>query len=348
MILNSLFSVYYRQFGFQDSATSLMEGIVELHAFVCFFLILISIIVVWLLIQIIENYVLLPNSFTKINSTDSFSKLYGSSLSRMIVPLFRPHTVIIDQMSKIILKNGFKFKYTYNYLSRVSVLWDQLFFIYGIDCGIKSFQISFYKMFFLVKYTYLNKSRSFVKDKDLEFLWTSIPCLILIIIALPSFYYLYISEENLDTLLSVKAVGYQWYWTYDYVQLFPVWFNNFIEDANLDVDDYIIESFMEPTEYLNIKSGISRLLECDNYLLLPTNVHLKIIISSIDVLHSFAVPALGLKVDAVPGRLNQLDIFIHRSGVFYGQCSEICGIGHGFMPICLYAISYLNFLLGKC
>ena len=332
MFLNSLFSKYYHQFGFQDSATSLMEGIVELHAFVCFFLIVISIVVIWILFQIIENYVLLPNSFTKVKSANQFSNINLPIVFRIIaVSLIRRPGL------------GLNYYWNFSHYDR-ELLWEK---IITYSFHLKMYQIYFYKFFCLAK-QYLNKRAIFVKDKDLEFLWTSIPCLILIIIALPSFYYLYISEENLDTLLSVKAVGYQWYWTYDYVQLFPVWFNNFIEDANLDVDDYIIESFMEPTEYLNIKSGISRLLECDNYLLLPTNVHLKIIISSIDVLHSFAVPALGLKVDAVPGRLNQLDIFIHRSGVFYGQCSEICGIGHGFMPICLYAISYLNFLLGKC
>ena len=332
MVLNSLFCKYYRQLGFQDSATSLMEGIVELHAFVCFFLIIISILVVWILFQIIENFILLPNSFTKVKSVDQFSKI-NLVMSLRIVG------------ASICRFPGLDYRWVYENISRETVLWNRLLTLYII---IKPYQIHFLRMFLLVKYQYLNKRYSFTNNKNLEFLWTSIPCVILIIIALPSFYYLYISEENLDTLLTVKAIGYQWYWTYDYVQLFPVWFNNFLDDTKLDVDDYIIESFMEPTEYLNVESGISRLLECDNYLLLPINLHLKLIISSIDVLHSFAVPALGLKVDAVPGRLNQLDLFIHRSGVFYGQCSEICGIGHGFMPICLYAISYLNFLLGKC
>lgn len=331
MILHSLFSKYYHQVGFQDSATSLMEGIVELHAFVCFFLIVISIVVVWILFQIIENYLLLPNSFSKTKNVDKFSKINLSMAFRIIG-------------ASICARPGLDYRWNWENIDR-NILWNRILTLYIV---IKPYQINLLKMFLLVRNQHLNKRFIFVNDKDLEFLWTSIPCVILIIIALPSFYYLYISEENLDTLLSVKAVGYQWYWTYDYVQLFPVWFNNFIEDAKLDLDDYIIESFMEPTEYLNVESGISRLLECDNYLLLPINLHLKLIISSIDVLHSFAVPALGLKVDAVPGRLNQLDVFIHRSGVFYGQCSEICGIGHGFMPICLYAISYLNFLLGKC
>lgn len=332
MILNSLFSKYYHQFGFQDSATSVMEGIVELHAFVCFFLIVISIVVVWILFQIIENYILLPNSFTKVKPADRIG-IENLPVAIRIIGL------------SICAYPGLDYRWDFHNFTREDVLWNRLLTLYII---VKTYMIRLYKILFLVKFQHLNKRFIFVNDKNLEFLWTSIPCLILIIIALPSFYYLYISEENLETLLSVKAIGNQWYWTYDYIQLFPVWFNNFVEDANLDLDDYIIESFMEPTEYLNVESGISRLLECDNYLLLPINVHLKLIISSIDVLHSFAVPALGLKVDAVPGRLNQLDVFIHRSGVFYGQCSEICGIGHGFMPICLYAISYLNFLLGKC
>jgi cytochrome c oxidase subunit 2 len=103
---------------------------------------------------------------------------------------------------------------------------------------------------------------------------------------------------------------------------------------------------MEPFEYLNLNQGQFRLLEADNILMLPTHLHLRLIITSMDTLHSFAIPSLGIKVDAIPGRLNKVDIFIYRMGVFYGQCSEICGIGHGFMPICLYAISYLNFLIG--
>merc|ERR1711862_275727 len=153
---------------------------------------------------------------------------------------------------------------------------------------------------------------------------TLFPAVILIIISVPSFYMLYISEESVTTVLTVKVVGYQWYWTYD----------------------YIIESYMEPEEYLNKEEGSFRLLETDNILILPTRVHLSIIVTSMDVLHSFCVPSLGVKIDAVPGRLNKMDIFIYRMGVFYGQCSEICGIGHGFMPICLHAVSFLNFLIG--
>jgi cytochrome c oxidase subunit 2 len=103
---------------------------------------------------------------------------------------------------------------------------------------------------------------------------------------------------------------------------------------------------MLPAEFLEFEKGDLRLLETTDILILPTNVHLRVIVTSMDTLHSFAVPSLGVKVDAIPGRLNKIDIFIYRMGVFYGQCSEICGIGHGFMPICLYAISFLNFFIG--
>lgn len=199
----------------------------------------------------------------------------------------------------------------------------------------------------LITYTFANlffKNRLFKEDKNLEAAWTLLPAIILIIISIPSFYMLYLAEESVETLLTVKAVGFQWYWTYDFTDLFPFWYN--LKTTGVDVDDFIIESYMEPFEYLNLEKGQFRLLETDNILMLPTHIHLRLIITSMDTLHSFAIPSLGIKVDAIPGRLNKVDIFIYRMGVFYGQCSEICGIGHGFMPICLYAISYLNFLIG--
>jgi len=138
MILNSLFSQYYRQFGlfgFQDSATSLMEGIVELHAFVCFFLILISILVVWLLFQIIENYVLLPNSFTKVKPVDQFSKINLPMVFRMIAV-------------SITARPGLDYRWDFENFDRESVLWNRILTLY---IAIKSYQIYFYKMFFFSK-----------------------------------------------------------------------------------------------------------------------------------------------------------------------------------------------------
>jgi len=257
---------------------------------------MISVLVVWVLLQIIDNFICIRISNIHHNSIGNFNIVDNNvSWSNFWI------------QKLLFLKTQAKSKLNYIYLS------------------------------------YLRKEHLLINNTNLEFLWTFIPCLILIIIAIPSFYFLYIVEENLKTLLTVKATGYQWYWTYDYIQLVS-FFLSFKNLGEIDFDNYVIETFMEPLEYL--PAGLSRLLECDNYFLLPINIHLKLIISSTDVLHSFAIPSLGLKVDAVPGRLNQLEVFLHRMGVFYGQCSEICGIGHGFMPICLYAISYLNFLIG--
>lgn len=269
---------FYRpqdQMGFKDPATALMEQIIELHHFIFFFILLISGLVMWLLIQIIDNFIYLYH----FNIKNDINK--NTNLNKFLI-------------------------YTYGVLS--------------------------------------SKTRFFKEDKYLEACWTLLPAFILIAISIPSFYMLYLSEESIETLLTVKAVGFQWYWTYDFTDLFPFWYN--LKTSEIDLDDFLIESYMEPTEYLNKEEGQFRLLETDNILMLPTNLHLRLIITSMDTLHSFALPSLGLKVDAVPGRLNKIDIFIYRMGVFYGQCSEICGIGHAFMPICLYAISYLNFLIG--
>ena len=138
--------------------------------------------------------------------------------------------------------------------------------------------------------------------------------------------------SDLDPSLTIKVTGHQWYWSYEY--------------TDYENEKIMFDSYMIPEE--DLQNGDLRLLEVDKKLWLPVYTHVRVLITAMDVLHSWAIPAFGIKMDAVPGRLNQLDVFIHRSGVFYGQCSEICGIGHGFMPICLYAISYLNFLLGKC
>ena len=117
------------------------------------------------------------------------------------------------------------------------------------------------------------KTRVFKEDKYLEACWTLFPAVILIIISLPSFYMLYLAEENIETLLTVKAIGFQWYWTYDYTDLFPFWYN-------LDIDDFVILSYIEPTEYLDFDKGQFRLLETDDILVLPTNLHLRLIITS--------------------------------------------------------------------
>jgi len=148
----------------------------------------------------------------------------------------------------------------------------------------------------------------------LEIVWTLVPSLILFCIAIPSFSLLYSMEEVLDPQITIKAVAAQWFWTYEY--------------GNLD---------LRWTSYMRVlsdmKPGQPRLLCVDNPLFLPLETNIRFLIASNDVIHAFAIPSLGLKVDAVPGRLNQLSCYINRPGIFYGACSELCGANHAFMPI---------------
>lgn len=167
----------------------------------------------------------------------------------------------------------------------------------------------------------------------LELVWTIIPTIILIAIAIPSFILLYSLDEIVDTQAVIKIIGYQWYWKYEY----PV-YNPYLEK----VEYFSYLSYMTPIEDLNEENNL-RLLSVDMPLILPTNVNVKLIITAKDVIHSFAVPALGIKMDAVPGRLNQVTVHIYKPGIYYGQCSELCGVNHAFMPIEVYAIDFNSF-----
>nr|YP_010429324.1 cytochrome c oxidase subunit II [Ictonyx libycus]USR67316.1 cytochrome c oxidase subunit II [Ictonyx libycus] len=158
-----------------------------------------------------------------------------------------------------------------------------------------------------------------------ETIWTILPAIILISIALPSLRILYMMDEINNPSLTVKTMGHQWYWSYEYTDY---------EDLNFD-------SYMIPTQELN--PGELRLLEVDNRVVLPMEITVRVLISSEDVLHSWAVPSLGLKTDAIPGRLNQTTLMSTRPGLYYGQCSEICGSNHSFMPIVLELVPLSHF-----
>jgi len=179
---------------------------------------------------------------------------------------------------------------------------------------------------------HFHESRNRIPSKiihgtTIEIAWTLTPSFLLLFIAVPSFALLYSIDEIVDPALTIKAIGHQWYWTYEYSDY----------SQNLVFDSYLI-----PEEDLEI--GQLRLLEVDNRIVLPINTHIRIIITAADVLHSWGVPSLGIKCDAVPGRLNQTSLFIQREGVFYGQCSELCGTNHGFMPIVVEAVSLENYI----
>nr|NP_008604.1 cytochrome c oxidase subunit II [Erinaceus europaeus]QEI26333.1 cytochrome c oxidase subunit II [Erinaceus europaeus] len=166
---------------------------------------------------------------------------------------------------------------------------------------------------------------STVDAQEIETVWTILPAIILILIALPSLRILYLMDEMNNPSLTMKTLGHQWYWSYEYS----------------DFEDLSLDSYMIPTSDLNL--GMFRLLEVDNRIILPTNTTTRILVSSEDVLHSWAIPSLGIKTDAIPGRLNQATLMITRPGVYYGQCSEICGANHSFMPITIEAVPLTYF-----
>jgi cytochrome c oxidase subunit 2 len=165
----------------------------------------------------------------------------------------------------------------------------------------------------------------------IELIWTVTPAFILIAIAFPSFRLLYLLDEVISPTITIKVVGHQWYWSYEY--------SDYINESGESIE---FDSYMVPDS--DLEQGQFRLLDVDNRVMIPTDTHIRLIVTGADVLHSFAVPSFGVKIDAVPGRLNQASILCERTGVFYGQCSEICGVYHGFMPIVIEAVSVEDYL----
>lgn len=245
------------QLGFQDPATSIMEGIIDLHHDIMFFIIWIVVGVIWIMFEIVKG--------TKNSS-------------------------VISLM-------------TGNYL-------------YLADTAFKLRNIST-----LVLPTRIQH------NTFIEIVWTLLPCVVLLLIAIPSFSLLYAIEDFNTIESSIKIIGNQWYWTYE----FP---GNGFEKS--------FDSVMIPEIDLKETNGL-RLLEVDNRLLLPIEKQIRLFITSTDVLHSWAVPSLGVKMDACPGRLNQVALWINRRGTYYGQCSEICGINHSFMPIVVQVVDEVSF-----
>jgi len=199
----------------------------------------------------------------------------------------------------------------------------------------------FYTIFYFLEFNNQFNSK-FVHSKELEIVWTSIPALILLILATPSFTLLYAMDEISAPSISLKILGHQWFWSYEISDL---------KSCQTDEKSLKYVCYMMVLDGLpKTKHGYFRLLETNKRVILPTHTHLRLLVSAADVLHSWTVPSFGLKVDACPGRLNQINLFIKRIGVFYGQCSEICGVNHGFMPIVIVALpseEYHKFVMVK-
>lgn len=164
-----------------------------------------------------------------------------------------------------------------------------------------------------------------LQDQTIEVVWTILPIFVLFIIAAPSLKVLYLVDDPFSPNLTIKAIGHQWYWSYEYSD-FP----------GVEFDAYIT-----PTK--DNQERESRLLETDNNLVVPLNSQIRVITTGADVIHAWTIPALGVKSDAVPGRLNQLILSVKRPGLFYGQCSEICGANHRFIPIKIEVVPIENF-----
>nr|YP_009689671.1 cytochrome c oxidase subunit 2 [Sabethes undosus]QEE94400.1 cytochrome c oxidase subunit 2 [Sabethes undosus] len=177
-------------------------------------------------------------------------------------------------------------------------------------------------MLFFNKFT----NRYLLHGQMIEIIWTILPAIILMFIALPSIRLLYLLDEINYPLITLKSIGHQWYWSYEY--------SNFL---NLEFDSYMIPSN-------NIEMNSFRLLDVDNRIILPFNNQIRILVTATDVLHSWTIPSLGIKIDATPGRLNQTNFLMNQPGLFFGQCSEICGANHSFMPIVIESIP-MNFFI---
>nr|WNG77927.1 cytochrome c oxidase subunit II [Elephantomyia inulta] len=169
-------------------------------------------------------------------------------------------------------------------------------------------------------------NHNMLSNHSLEIIWTILPMVVLVFIGMPSLRLLYLMDEINTPTITLKTIGHQWYWSYEY--------SDFID---LEFDSYMI-----PTNDLPMEGF--RLLDVDNHVVLPLNMQIRILVTAADVLHSWTVPALGVKIDATPGRLNQTNFLINRPGLLYGQCSEICGANHSFMPIVIEALPFNYFI----
>nr|ATJ03543.1 cytochrome oxidase subunit II [Pectinoctenus nemorosus]AVV65639.1 cytochrome oxidase subunit 2 [Pectinoctenus nemorosus] len=181
---------------------------------------------------------------------------------------------------------------------------------------------------YLMSSLFFNKysNRLLMESQNIEIIWTILPAFMLIFIALPSLRLLYLLDDLNKPLITLKTIGHQWYWSYEYS----------------DFNDIEFDSYMIPSNEL--MDNNFRLLDVDNRIILPFNSQIRILITATDVLHSWTIPSLGIKVDATPGRLNQSNFLINRPGLFFGQCSEICGANHSFMPIVIESISTNSFV----
>nr|UJG45542.1 cytochrome c oxidase subunit II [Monoclona rufilatera] len=214
----------------------------------------------------------------------------------------------------------------FNLQDSASPLMEQLIFFHDHTLLILTMITTLVSYLMLMLFFNNFTNRFLLSGQLIEIIWTIIPAIILMFIALPSLRLLYLLDEVLNPSISLKTIGHQWYWSYEY--------SDFL---NLEFDSYMIPiNEMNPYNF--------RLLDVDNRIILPMNSQVRMIVSAADVIHSWTVPALGVKIDGTPGRLNQTNFMINRPGLFFGQCSEICGANHSFMPIVIESTNMNYFI----
>nr|YP_010235784.1 cytochrome c oxidase subunit II [Bambusicaliscelis flavus]QTD82402.1 cytochrome c oxidase subunit 2 [Bambusicaliscelis flavus] len=213
----------------------------------------------------------------------------------------------------------------FNLINSASPIMEQLvmFHDHTMMIIITILSITVFMMKSIIKNKFL--TRTMLENQNLETMWTILPTITLIFIALPSIKILYIMEEIINPSITIKAIGHQWYWTYEYS-----------DKKKMEIESYMINK-------TNNKNNF-RLLDVTNRMILPYLTQTRMIITSSDVIHSWSIQPLGIKMDAIPGRLNQTSIMMKKPGMFFGQCSEICGMNHSFMPISLESINLKEFM----
>nr|YP_009710904.1 cytochrome c oxidase subunit II [Tinaminyssus melloi]QGA47507.1 cytochrome c oxidase subunit II [Tinaminyssus melloi] len=215
---------------------------------------------------------------------------------------------------------------TINFMDANSPIMEQLIFFHD-HTMIIMINIMMIISYLMAKIMFNNLyNRFFYENHKMEMTWTFMPAILLIFIAIPSLRLLYLVDEMFNPAMTIKITGHQWYWSYEY------------SDLNWEIDSFMIPDFES-------KNNNFRLLDVDNRLTIPFNMNLRLLVTSFDVIHSWTIPSLGVKIDAVPGRINQINFLAYRPGLFFGQCSEICGANHSFMPICMEVTSLNNFML---
>src|SRR5579883_1551528 len=306
LLLNYFLNIY-----FNEAVTPVMEGIVDLYYRIIILIIIIFCIIMWFLFYILFSayWLWLYKKYT----------YYYLTINE------NPEYIIAERTNLFWMCNPPQYNY-YNvfknfYLSEV----------YDRTSIVSEFLIT----------------RKINSNVLLELLWTIVPIIIIIVMAIPSFILLYDIDEVMNSNITVKVLGYQWYWNYEYSN------NEFVVgyDYLNDILNYTQSCTYKNVKYdsviineMDLNLGHYRLLDVTKSLVLPIDTHIRVLVTAMDVIHSWAVPSLGVKIDAIPGRLNQIGLYINHLGVLYGQCSELCGVNHGFMPIKVEAIDISLFL----